>query len=313
MGSCLTCRMMCHLLSYRKRQHQTVGGGPSQGYNGMHPGYPQPPRPEYGYQAPVQQDHSQQAHYLNAPDYNSPPAKRQRKEFATPGPNAVYEPDSRHGLSSNYTTPHPHVVSQGQAFMPGQQSALGSYTDYAYGHQRNNSSNTSSPYISPHEPSGYQFQFTQGQGLPQYSAREVFPSYPQPTHVETQHRYAPQSTYPAPLLRQERVSVPLRMEAPVASSQPAARALTSLAQAHVSQSVTSHGVEEPMEPTADPPLRGPGNLTLPPLHTLPSSQTLGTAPQLQSSNVLPRIENHGPGPISRQSDPQGHHDVSVTQ
>jgi len=56
--------------------------------------------------------------------------------------------------------------------------------------------------------------------------------------------------------------------------------------------------EEAGEPLTESPLRVMDRLILPPLQsTLQATQTQGTAPQLHSSNVLPRIESHGSGHI----------------
>lgn len=106
------------------------------------------------------------------------------------------------------------------------------------------------------------------------------------------------------------MSSTVKLEAPVATSQTASKALTSLAQAHVYQSAARSAVaEEVVEPSTKSPLRASDRPILPPLHsTLQPTQTQGTAPQLHSSNVLPRIESHGSGHVGGQSYPYGHPD-----
>ena len=274
--------------------------------------YSQPPRLEYGYPAPIQQDHARRAQYPGASDHPSSPAKRQRTSFSATGRDP-YEQEQRHGPFTTYPTQYHHAVSQGQAFMPGPPYAPGPYSDYSFGHQRTNSSATSSPYVSPQEVSGY--PPGPGQSFQQYQTRESFYAYHQPPPTEPQHRHIPQLAYPVPPMRQVPIRNPIEVEAPMATSQPTARALTSLAQAHVHQSVArSHGIEEAVESSTETPLRAPDRPILPPLHsTLSSTQTQGTAPQLHSSNVLPRIESHGSGPIARQGDPNWRQEIPEAQ
>ncbi len=199
---------------------------------------------------------------------------------------------------------HP-TFSQGQSLIPGPQPTSGHYSDYSFGYQRTTSSAASSPYVSPLEASGYHSAPSHLYG--QYQTREPLWSYVPPCH-ESQQRYTPQLVYPAPPVRQGPMSNTVKLEAPVATSQSATRALTSLAQDHVSQlAARSTAVEETVEPSAESPLRASDRPILPPLQsTLQPTQTQGTAPQLHSSNVLPRIESHGSGHIGGQGYPYGH-------
>ena len=282
----------------RKRQYPSAGR--SQGYSGLPQNFSQPTGLEHGYPAPM----PQYAGY----EYQSPSAKRPRTSFSTVGRDP-YESDPRHGPFTNYPTSYNHSMSQGQAYVPAPLPAPAPYSDYSYGHQRTNSSATSSPYVSPHDSSSY--SLGPSQSFQQYQPRETYSPFHQPPHVDPQQRHIPQLAYPVPPSRQDPVTGPTKLEAPTATSHSAAQALTSLAQGHVHQPTTRPPGVEVTDVPAETPLRAPDRPILPPLHsTLSSSQTQGTAPQLQSSNVLPRIESHGSGSIGRQVDPHVQHEVS---
>lgn len=225
----------------------------------------------------------------------------------------MYDQEQRGVPTGTYTPSYQPAMSmsQGSIYTPGPQSAPSVYSDHSYGHQRTNSSATSSPYVSPQtDPSSYQFgsshfyQQTQGREPWRY----------QPTYQPgTQNREIPQLAYPMPPVRQD--TTPL-IEAPTASSQPAGRALSSLAQAHVFQSAQRlHKADEAAAPTNKETSRTleSSSIRLPPLQLTVPSQTQGTAPQLRSNKVFPRIESLGPDSISRHEDTQKHEDTPGTQ
>lgn len=278
------------LHSRRKRQYPTARQSRHTVYQ---PGYP----------APIPQDLVQHPPYSGAVDYPEHLAKRQRASFGTTGRDP-YEQEQR---AFTYATPYYPAFSQGQSLIPGPQSTSGPYSDYSFGHQRTNSSAASSPYVSPLETSGYHLGPSHLYG--QYQTRDPICSY-QPPYHDLQQRYTPQLAYPVPPARQGLMPSTVKIEAPVATSQSASRALTSLAQAHVYQSAPRPTMaEEAMEPSTESPLRASDRPILPPLQsTLQPTQTQGTAPQLHSSNVLPRIGSHGSGHVGAQGYSYGHSD-----
>ena len=218
------------------------------------------------------------------------------------GSRDSYDQESRPDPFSAYAAPYYPGGNQGATLTHGAKSAPSAHSDYSYEHQRTNSSATSSPYVSPHtDMSSYTFASTQMHPQPQ--TREAF-HYQQSHHSDMQYRQIPQLGYPVPPMSQERLTQPPRVEASVATSQPTTRSL-SLAQPYVYQPLPlPHKPEEIVKPSAEAPstTSEPQVIQLPPLHSTVSSQTQGTAPQLHSSNVFPRIESLGPDSISRRDD-----------
>lgn len=251
-----------------------------------------------GYSEQYQHEPHRRSHHEASSDYSSPPRKRPRMSAS----RESYDQEQRHGPYSAYAASYYPGGSQSSTFTHGPKSAPSAHSDHSYEHQRANSSATSSPYVSPHTdmPS---YTFAPSQIHPQSQAREVF-NYQQSHHTDMQYRQIPQLVYPIPPMRPDPLTRPPRVEPPVALPQPAARA-SSLAQPYVHQATPlPHRPEETVQPSAEAPPSAsePPLIQLPPLHSTVSSQTQGTAPQLHSSNVIPRIESLGPDSITRHDD-----------
>ncbi|KAL8822634.1 MAG: hypothetical protein Q9191_006631 [Dirinaria sp. TL-2023a] len=147
------------------------------------------------------------------------------------------------------------------------------------------------------------YTFASGQIHPQSQAREAF-HYQQSHHTDMQYRQIPQLGHPMPPMRPDPLPLPSRVETPAATPQPAART-SSLAQSYVHQAPPLlHKPEEAVQLSAEalPSMSESPLIQLPPLRSTVSSQTQGTAPQLHSSSVFPRIETLGPDSISRHDD-----------
>ena len=221
---------------------------------------------------------------------------------ASQGSRDPYDQESRPGTFNAYAAPYYPGGIQSATLTHGAKSAPSAHSDYSYEHQRTNSSATSSPYVSPHrDMSSYTFASTQMHSQPQ--TREAF-HYQQSHHPDTQYRQIPQHGYPVPPMRQDTLTPPPRVEAPIVTSTPATRTLSHAHPYIYNPLSLPHKPEEAVKTPAEASSTAsePQVIQLPPLHSTVSSQTQGTAPQLHSSNVIPRIESLGPDSISRRDD-----------
>ena len=262
-----------------------------------HGGIPQPmpdPFPQNPpYASRFEQQPNSHSVYEAAEDYSSPPAKRQRTSLSYTG-RERYEHEPRYGLGGVYPAQFNFAA---QSHAPGPSSVPSTYSEYSYGHRRTNSSANSSPYVSPQgDAAGYQYGstpiYTQPQRIEPYRFQ---PSY----QTEVQYRETPQLTPPNAHSRQDSSA---SAQTKIAASQPTPTASSSLPPMSV-HSLTGRSYDQEDRPmlTTDGPL-----IQLPPLQSTVSSKTRGTAPQLHSINVIPRIENLRPVAIDRHVDTPEH-------
>ena len=200
------------------------------------------------------------------------------------------------------------VANRGSQYSQGPSSASGSTAaDYGFGHQRTNSSSTSSPFVSPrHEYSAYSFS-SPNHSLYQQPTRDQSYQYPQNQYSEAQPRQALQFAQPAPTYRgipsalssqpDPLRSFPRSYEAE--SHMPTDRGYGSVNPIsrvdYYPSQPTSTLYERPLQPLArtlpDPSV--PMNSVLPPIQsTVPSSQTRRETPQQHPGSGVSNIEGH---------------------
>ena len=208
-----------------------------------------------------------------------------------------HEPEPRY-MPSYYTSHQPYSASPVAYQPPSSQahgyprepySATSSVSDNSFGHQRTNSSQASSPYVSPHTTlTGYSSMAPSNYYSGQHSRDSSFHKPYQPDMYQEKH--VPQLNYPTPPRQHDS---PRKRKASNASwGNPAAEALIAMSHAPVNNATAarSGGTENTGEGGGGAPLSSLERPTLP----LPAmfSRMQGSAPQLGrgSSNFLPRIE-----------------------
>ena len=241
-----------------------------------------------------------------------PPSKRQRTSVDL-SDRLLIDPDryntrsymdqrtfGTHNTRDQATSTFPPAYNQGP------QSALGSVSDYSYSHQRTNSSNTSSPFVSPQtEISGHSWPSTMFYQTP---VKDPSFMYPQNQYANMQ-LYRP-SQLAEPFMRQRSQNLPGQL--PLNNNLSLSRSLDS-----ENPAMGTYGqVPRPLplsshytDPTPRlPPADHGNNFTspnrpqypdtsisnvLPPLEsTVNSSQQRGSSQHILPSNVLPSIEPH---------------------
>lgn len=253
-------------------------------------------------------------------DFDDPPLKRQRMSIDL-ARRTTYEHGQRLPQRSYMQQRDPYTIfpprdlsaaNRGSYYVQGQQSASAPAAEYSFGHQRTNSSSTSSPFLSPRsEYPAYQFSAVPT-SMYQQQARDTGYQYSQNQYGGNQSRPIPQLAQSSMSFRQLPSSVPSQMD----QSRPYPRPFdpeeqplvsdrgydpSPLASRPVHQSAQPLSVydrpSQPLARTLPPPSQAVAGL-LPPLQSLPSTQprrdvlqpysgsgtsSAETNPQLQSS------------------------------
>jgi len=142
--------------------------------------------------------------------YDDPPHKRQRMSIDLTR-RSIYEQEPQLSQRAFMQTRDPlapmpprdlQPMNRGSYYSQGTGSTSSSVAaDYTFGHQRTNSSSTSSPFISPrNEYPGYSFS-TPTNTLYQQSTRDPVYHYPQSQYTDPQSRQVPQLSQPVPPYR----------------------------------------------------------------------------------------------------------------
>ena len=255
------------------------------------------------------------------PDYQEARTKRQRMAIGSaqrdgqdqeprfaPGPYAHTQPYNAWPATHQI----PQIPPSQTRPLPGETfPTMGTTSDYHFGHQRTNSSATSSPYISPHTDfTGY--SSTPSFYQPVHHSRDS--SYHHSQYADMhQDKHVPQLAYPTP--PKHDVQPPPRRAISV-PWQSAAETLVGLSQATTALPVVrpSEG-ETTIERPNDAASEGRDHLTLPPLQfpaahsTMPAPSHPGDAPRFGGGNLLPRIETSMPGEHERRSNAQPYQTV----
>ena len=213
--------------------------------------------------------------------------------------------------------------SRGSYYSQGPASATGSIgTEYNYGHQRTNSSSTSSPFTSPrNEYPAYSFA-TPTNSLYQQSTRDQTYPYPQSQYSDNQTRQIPQLSQPALPYR-----VPSSMPSQIDQSRSYSRSYETETQPSTNRTISSfqHNprldfytsqtssapYDRPFQPLARtlPDPTQPLTSVLPPLQsTVPSSQPRRDAQQTYTSNGGSNVEGipHTSSSVTPSQEGQGY-------
>lgn len=153
--------------------------------------------------------------------YDDQPIKRQRLSIDL-ARKTTYEQEQQLSQRS-YIQPRDHyaqisqrdpmVANRGSYYSQGPSSASGSMAaDFNFGHQRTNSSSTSSPFVSPRtEYPGYSFS-APSNSLYQQPARDPAYQYSQNQYAGAPSRQIPQLSQPTPPYRPPPPSIPSQTE-----------------------------------------------------------------------------------------------------
>ncbi|KAL8921521.1 MAG: hypothetical protein Q9208_005675 [Pyrenodesmia sp. 3 TL-2023] len=232
-------------------------------------------------------------HRYSALEESSP--KRQRTSVDMDA-RSLYQPSQYHQrpyIDQRASAPAPfgnYPTSSLSTYSQGPQPALSSMSDYSYGHQRTNSSNTSSPFISPHtEVSGHSWtaanvpssNMPSGNVFYQSPAKDTSYTYQQNQYPDMQ--YSRPNQLPESYLRQRTQTLPSQ------SLQSQNMSLQSLSsQNFASQSMASRlpanaNFAFPRYQEPENPMGNYGQAA----RSLPSSTTF---PELPAFNILPPID-----------------------
>lgn len=269
-------------------------------YHPAAPGYPPQNVGQMVPDAPYHFQSSGEVHLPPGSDYQGPDAKRRRTSLATAGSESQ-EPEPRYA-PTYYTNHQPYSAapaayqptsSQAQGYPREPYSATSGASDYSSGHLHTNSSQASSPYVSPHTTfTGYSSAAPSNYQPGQHSRNSSFHKPYQPDVY--QEKYVPHLNYPTP---PRQYDSPRKRKASNASwSNPAAEALIAMSHAPVNNptAVRSEGTEYTGEGAGGAPIPSieRPTLPLPSVHSMMQPPMPGSEPQLGrgSSNFLPRIQ-----------------------
>ncbi|KAL8733053.1 MAG: hypothetical protein Q9181_003737 [Wetmoreana brouardii] len=230
-----------------------------------------------------------------------PSAKRQRTSVDM-GERSVIDPDRYSQRSymdqrapiGTYTASHQLANSFAPTYSQGPPSALSNLSDFSFGHQRTNSSNTSSPFVSPHTDfSGHSWPTSNN--YYQASAKDPLYTYSQSQYPDLQPPRQPQLTEPFVRQRVQDLSGRLQMNSNLSFPRPL--------------DPESSAVESYSQATRHLPMSSSYNDPSP---RLPSTDQIGDLaasnrqqyPSAPLSNVLPPLESPA-GPSQSQGAQQG--------
>ncbi len=283
--------------------------------NAVH-GHPQQSSTDY--QAMSSQGHDDRAGGFVAGAYGDPYEAPLKKQRISIGLDRRAASDGEHQRRDPYTQ-HPQrdltVATRGPHYSQGPPSASGTApSDFSVGHQRTNSSSTSSPFVSPrHEYSGYSFAAPNNSLYDQrmrdqyhQPTRDQSYQFQQGQYLGSQSRPIPQLTQPIPPFRPLPSTLPSQVDQPrpyqrydIEDHPPLDRAygsnFPSARPDYYASQAPPTLYDRPAQPlarTLPDPLQ-PSTSVLPPLQsTLPSSQPRRDPLQSYSSAGGTSMEGH---------------------
>lgn len=269
------------------------------------------------YQATTSQGGDEQEGSFVAGAYGDPyegTLKRQRISIGLDRRAASDGGHQRRDPYSQHTQREPAVTNRGSYYSQGASSASGTApSDYSFGHQRNNSSSASSPFVSPrHEYSGYSFSGPNNslydqrlRDQYQQPTRDQSYQYQQGQYLGSQARSTPQIAQPIPPFRPLPSTLPSQTEQPrpyqrydAEDNSPSDRGYgSSYATSrpdYYNTQATSTSFDRLVQPQARtlPDPSQPLTSVLPPMQTtLPSSQPRRDPSQSYASNGGPTMDS----------------------